>query len=795
MLTIKKLKNSLQSLVPASWWGETWREGFFSGNGRIGINAFGGALNEKILINSSDLNWQGKISVLPDVSSRLKEIRRHIEQEDTEQAQSVWQKAFSQKNFHPQPFCSLPLAVLNLKIHTDKTPKDYSRLLNTSNGEISVTYVDGTTKMTRNMFVSRDDEGLIVCELVKSGQKLIDVDISFALPDKLNACTPTGASAIPSGVYTKVENGFLFFSAKNDDATEFGAVAKITYYGGTVSTKEDNLKIRGANSVLIVIKTFANSYKEKEFSAIKATLTANKLTYDKLLKSHQSIHQKEMDNVEIEIEPTRANDTIENLLLETRRNGVISPVLAKKMWNYGRYLLYSSTCENGKMVLPAGLFNGNYKPQKNFVDFSGKIQSSYQSVFVGGMENLLEPLFLYLEQSIGDMRDNAIRLFGVRGLFLPAITTGATGRVGCIDPAYLHFTGCAGYVAGLFFDYYLFTHDQKFLKTRAMPFMKEVAQFYEQFFQLTKEDIYETTPSYCPLSIKKGDNNPIRMYKNATVDFAIAKQLLTNLIEGATITGLYKEEIEKWQNMLVKIPQYPTDAEGNLQDYRGKDVDLTTASTASLYSAYASREVDQLCDEETQKAFIATARKKMAESGGEQTAMTLINLARVFIRLKQKNQAIECLTNVINNCAYNNLALSYCDWRSNGVVGEDSWSPMQLCANMAFATAIQEMLLYSKTGVISVLPCLPNDWKNVRVENARAVGNLSVTIELSAKGVLNLIIKAKKNAIFDLYLPENVKKLKKSNLPLQLQTENGVYVKDVTIPAGKSATFTFTYSF
>ena len=43
MASLKKSKSTLVSYTPAGWWAETWREGLFCGNGKIGANIFGGA--------------------------------------------------------------------------------------------------------------------------------------------------------------------------------------------------------------------------------------------------------------------------------------------------------------------------------------------------------------------------------------------------------------------------------------------------------------------------------------------------------------------------------------------------------------------------------------------------------------------------------------------------------------------------------------------------------------------------------------------------------------------------------
>ena len=71
MASLKKSKSTLVSYTPAGWWAETWREGLFCGNGKIGANIFGGAALEQILLNHSDLVWQGRISVVPDADSAL----------------------------------------------------------------------------------------------------------------------------------------------------------------------------------------------------------------------------------------------------------------------------------------------------------------------------------------------------------------------------------------------------------------------------------------------------------------------------------------------------------------------------------------------------------------------------------------------------------------------------------------------------------------------------------------------------------------------------------------------------
>ena len=84
MASLKKSKSTLVSYTPAGWWAETWREGLFCGNGKIGANIFGGAAQEQILLNHSDLVWQGRISVVPDVSVKISQVRKLIDEGEYE---------------------------------------------------------------------------------------------------------------------------------------------------------------------------------------------------------------------------------------------------------------------------------------------------------------------------------------------------------------------------------------------------------------------------------------------------------------------------------------------------------------------------------------------------------------------------------------------------------------------------------------------------------------------------------------------------------------------------------------
>ena len=55
MKLINKNIDVLTMKYPASWHGALWREGLPAGNGKIGVNVYGGTKRETVIINHSEL--------------------------------------------------------------------------------------------------------------------------------------------------------------------------------------------------------------------------------------------------------------------------------------------------------------------------------------------------------------------------------------------------------------------------------------------------------------------------------------------------------------------------------------------------------------------------------------------------------------------------------------------------------------------------------------------------------------------------------------------------------------------
>ena len=774
--------NVLRFCTPAKWWGEKWREGLYLGNGKIGANVYGGASEEQILLNDATLSWLGRTTVVPDVSVKIKDVRKKIDNGEFVAAQGVLPKALEQKNFHPQSEYPLPMCELCLSFAQSDVTTEYMRTLDMEKGEVTVSYAVGGTKYKRSCFVSRADN-TVAYRITKQGAGVINVTLNFALMHRINARTYEGTCNMPEGVSTKYDKQFMTFAARNDDnGTDYGAVARLTVLGGSVRADDDGVEITNAQSVFILIKTFVGGSREREFDALKKQLSAIKDTYDKLLKPHVAIHSKLYSSCDVSLYKDD-DKLVEDLLLDAEA-GNLSPQLAEKLYKFSRYLTVAGNSEDGLAFGPCGLWNGSYKPYRAFKSASGELEMTYLHTLQGNLAFNLEKSFEYYERNMDDYRNNAQRLFGCRGIVVPAVAAPNTGRLGSSDVFAIHFTGSAAWIAGLYYKYAKYTQNVKFLKTKLIPFMKEIAAFYEDFIIQTDSGV-EISPSALPMrvddSIKVTDRPVIA--KNSSLDFSLARDLLNNLCDACEECNV-KGDVKAWKKLASLMPEKQLASDTTFKEFVNSiiSVDYTGVSNGTLYDAYFGDEVSFLSDEETVTQYLATADKKRSEPT-LQNSFNITVLGAVYARLGDGFKAKQCLTNAVRGCALNNLVFADKDWRGMGICGSGVWTPIQLNANMVFAHDVQQMLMYSHGDTVKVFPALPSDWTYVKFEGMMAENGASVNASLDGeKGVFAVRVEAKKETSVQLLLPDFVKKLVKTNLPEKPAGKSVSF----TVPAGKS---------
>jgi alpha-L-fucosidase 2 len=643
----------------------------------------------------------------------------------------------TRRGYDPDIGYPLPLGDLKIKMPVSRGFRNYRRELDMETGEVSVHWSDDGVDYTRKLFVSRTDD-IVVMEVSCTGG-VLDASFTLDLHDRLDARTlKHGDTPLPQAVEVTAENNeFIHYAALNDDGHDFGAVARVFSPSGTLAADSGSIHASGSNKVLVAIKLFTREGRQFAWTRLEGELEALEMDYQKLLAPHAAVHGEMFQRVQLELGATEEEHLTcnEQLLLDAYQ-GEAPTALVEKMWSYGRYLLISSSREGGHPCHLYGNWCGEYRGYWAFNMANENLQMIYWQALSGGLKEMMLPVFDYFDGMMDDFHENARKLYGCRGIYIPAVTTPPSGLLKTIRPHIIHWTGAAAWIAHHYFDYFLYTGDKDFLRERALPFLRETALFYEDFFTIGEDGYYISSPSNSPENSPgnyydgKGMGAAMETTINATMDFALAKEVLKHLVDGSKLIDVYAEEIPKWEKMASHIPPYEINEDGAVKEWMHpyfKD-NYHHRHQSHIYPLFPGREVTRSSAPELFKAFETAIDKRRVIGLGEQTGWSLVHMANVYARLLNGDEAVECLDLLARSCVKNNLYTTHNDWRAMGIGVEMEWAPFQIDANMGLSATIHQMMMNSRSGHISILPALPSRWRKGSITGLLARGRITVSI-------------------------------------------------------------------
>ena len=549
-------RNLSKNMYPSSYWGAKWREAIPVGNGVFGASVYGGVYKETILLNHADLWTQGITAELPDVSGKLPLARELLRQGKAEAADHVLSNTLTEAGYNAEHALPLPLGDLHIIMNESKGFQDYSRTLNMDTGEVTVSWMEGTIRFERVLFASRKDD-IIVYELRCSEPGTLSCILKFDLhgngePEQFRTALELSLAESKQS-YGEVNH--LYYAVKNDNGMDFGAVARVEIEGGSILDRNGSLQIKDANRVLIFIQLFVDGERNQQWQSLKRELSGIDYDYSTLLERHAREHSRLFHAMKFDLNAQDRDQFNEEYLMEAYR-GKQSLALMEKMWSFGRYLLISSTREGGQPCHLYGLWCGEYNALWAFHMVNLNLQMIYWQALSGNMPELLHPVFDYMDGKLEDFRTNAKQLFGCRGIFVPAPTTPESGLLKIVYPHIIHWISGAGWIAQFYVKYYQYTLDEGFLRRRALPFLYETALFYEDYFMIGEDGFIIISPSVSPENTPRNyvkesnldgyeSGGVMETTMNATMDYAVAKEVLTSLVTLAPLVDMYEDKVAK----------------------------------------------------------------------------------------------------------------------------------------------------------------------------------------------------------------------------------------------------------
>ncbi|MFO8002152.1 MAG: glycoside hydrolase N-terminal domain-containing protein [Marinilabilia sp.] len=717
----RKFENPEQGFV--SWKpAPDWEDALLSGNGTMGTMVFGDPHEETVIVNHALHylpNWTPQKPI--DQASRLEEIRdllaegRYHEAAEIPVEQSMKEGYGEKKWIDPfVPFCNLDLSMPAGNV------KNYRRMVDFRTGEAKVEWKQDGEWIQRSSFVSRPDS-LIVMRITGSG----DVSASLRLRQHPLAWDQwDDINQAIKDVQTSAKDGYLTYSTEfgrkwGDNPDGFEGVARVVPSGGEISYEDDRMIVESADEILVLMRLVPNHDFDRSLTdELKSALAGYEPAYDELLNHHKQVHGDLFGRVRLDL---GAGASVENLQSEAfvrKAREKTTPGVIEKQFDAARYNIISSVGTNPPNL--QGIWSGTWTPPwSSGFTHDGNVEVAVSSLLPGRTPGLLEAYMDYHERIMPYYKDNARRLFGARGIALPAHSSTHGWNIHFDEQWSLSlWTGGAGWAAGILYDHYRYTGDEQYLEAHIYPFMKESALFYEDFLFEGKDGKFVFSPSYSPENTPANSNSQATV--DATMDVMIAKELLRNCIEAGGILDEDPQQLDKWEEMLDKMPEYRINEDGALAEWIPEDLkdNYSHRHVSHLYALFEMvspefKNNPELMDA-AKKAVELRMKHRRKENGGEM-AFGLAQMGMIAANLGDHEIAEEIIG-----------WLSKYYWGPAMATYHNSGNLFNMDISGGFPAVVMCTLAYSEPGLVRLLPAKPESWGSGSIAGMALRGQITL---------------------------------------------------------------------
>ncbi|MBT1702179.1 glycoside hydrolase family 95 protein [Chryseosolibacter indicus] len=712
-----------------------WNEALPVGNGRLGAMVFGDVHSERLQLNESSV-WSGSPAdfVNPKAKESLSEIRRLLFEEKYVEADELASNAMMGDKRVESSYQTLGDLKLNFK-YASSALADYKRNLNISNAIASVNYSIDDVTYTREVFSSAPDQ-VIVVRLSASKQK----SISFILSQ-----SRTGDKA----KFT-IDNKILYMRehVNSGSGVKLVSALKVINEGGVVNYLGDSIQVKEADNVTILISA-ATNYKQKDYEeyALRYLNNAAKLSYLKLKERHITDYQKYFNRVSFSL---GANDTVNvptDVRLSRVKKGHTDPGLITLYYQFGRYLLISSSRPGG---LPANLqgiwADGLNPPWSADYHININIQMNYWLSELTNLSELHEPFLKFIDALREDGRKTAKEMYGIEGA-VAHFTTDAwrfTETYG--EPKWAMWPMGLAWSAQHLWEHYLFTKDLKYLRELAYPAMKDAAEFCKNWLVEDPSSGYLVSgPSISPENtFKTPEGKVATMVMGPTMDHMIIRELLTNTIDAAEILKVDEKFRESLRQVRERLTPTRVGKDGRILEWTKEfeEPEPGHRHISHLYGLHPGKELTK--DSLLLKAARKTIDYRLAHGGGH-TGWSRAWIINFFARLHDGELAYENLMALLQKSTLPNLF--------------DTHPPFQIDGNFGATAGITEMLLQSHNDEILLLPALPKAWENGSIYGICARGGLVVDLDWKQGKLDQVSILSKTGGVFRIRYGSQIKEM------------------------------------